>query len=74
LATGTAAWSISGITLATGDNVITVTATDDESNTGSDVLSANYSGSNNNGSGNGGGSSLCFPVKNSSAFISIICM
>jgi hypothetical protein len=42
--------------LATGDNVITVTATDDESNTGSDVLSANYSASNNNDSGNGGGS------------------
>jgi hypothetical protein len=55
-ATGTAAWSISGLALATGDNVITVTATDDESNTGSDVLNANYSASNNNDSGNGGGS------------------
>jgi len=41
-ATGTTTWSETGIGLSTGENVITVTATDSSSNTGQDVLTVTY--------------------------------
>lgn len=41
-ATGTTPWTISGIGLAEGSNVITVTATDNEAATGSDSLTVTY--------------------------------
>ena len=41
-ATGTTSWSESGIGLSSGDNVITVTATDSSSNTGQDVITITY--------------------------------
>jgi len=42
-ATGISSWSVPSITLQTGDNVITVTATDGGGNTGTDVLTVTYS-------------------------------
>lgn len=42
-ATDTTSWSFGPITLATGSNTITVTATDDESATGQDILTVTYS-------------------------------
>ena len=41
-ATGTTAWSVSGITLQTGSNTLTVTARDAAGNTSSDVLTVTY--------------------------------
>jgi len=41
-ATGTTSWSANGITLYSGDNVITVTAYDVAGNTGSDTLTVTY--------------------------------
>lgn len=41
-ATGTASWSVSGISLSSGGNVITVTATDGAGNTGTDTLQVTY--------------------------------
>lgn len=41
-ATGTTAWSVPTLTLAAGTNVITVTATDGEQQTGQDVLTVTY--------------------------------
>ncbi|HEV8719978.1 MAG TPA: hypothetical protein VGW77_04990, partial [Candidatus Binatia bacterium] len=41
-ATGTTSWSITGITLQSGVNVITVTAGDAAANTGSDTLTVTY--------------------------------
>jgi Bacterial Ig domain len=40
--TGTTSWSISGISLSSGDNVITVTAHDAASNTGTDQITVTY--------------------------------
>ncbi|BBO17633.1 conserved hypothetical protein [Candidatus Brocadia pituitae] len=42
MATGTTSWSISGISLTTGENTITVTATDGASNSGSATITVNY--------------------------------
>jgi subtilase family serine protease len=42
-ATGTTSWSVSGITLQIGTNVITVTARDAANNTGTDTLTITYS-------------------------------
>jgi len=44
-ATGTTSWSISGIPLSTGTNVITVTAVDAAGNAGTDTLTVTRSGS-----------------------------
>lgn len=41
-AEGTTSWSVTGITLALGENVITVTATDAAANEGTDVLTVTY--------------------------------
>jgi hypothetical protein len=41
-ATGTTAWSITGLTLAAGANVITVTASDAQGRSASDTLTVNY--------------------------------
>lgn len=41
-ATGTAAWSVSNVTLAVGLNHITVIATDDNNNTSSDTITVTY--------------------------------
>ena len=41
-ATGTTNWTINGITLAEGENVITVTAHDGSGNSQSDILTVNY--------------------------------
>ena len=41
-ATGTTSWSIADISLSSGDNVITVTATDAASNMGTDVITVTY--------------------------------
>ena len=41
-ATGTTAWSISGITLAKGENVIVITATDQAGNQGTYTLTVTY--------------------------------
>jgi hypothetical protein len=41
-ATGTTSWSAAGLTLAEGDNVITVTVRDEAGNTSTDVLTAVY--------------------------------
>ena len=43
-ATGTTAWSVSSITLSSGDNTITVTAKDNAGNTGTDAIAVTYSG------------------------------
>lgn len=43
-ATGTTSWSISGISLLNGDNVITVTAKDGSNNTGTDTVTVTYTG------------------------------
>jgi TM2 domain-containing membrane protein YozV len=42
VATGTTAWSVSGIALQSGDNVLTVTARDAAGNVASDVLTVTY--------------------------------
>ena len=42
-ATGTTSWSVGGITLQSGVNVITVTARDAANNTGTDTLTVTYS-------------------------------
>ena len=42
-ATGTTSWTVSGITLQAGINVITVTASDASGNTGTDTLTVTYS-------------------------------
>ncbi len=41
-ATGTASWTISSISLSSGDNVITVTAKDGANNSGTDTLQVTY--------------------------------
>jgi len=41
-ASGTTSWSVSGITLYSGDNIITVTARDAANNTGTDILTVTY--------------------------------
>jgi len=41
-ASGTTSWSVSGITLQSGSNVITVTAKDAANNTGTDTLAVTY--------------------------------
>ena len=41
-ASGTTSWSVSGIALQSGDNVITVTARDAANNTGTDILTVTY--------------------------------
>ncbi|OOP55538.1 MAG: hypothetical protein AYP45_14255 [Candidatus Brocadia carolinensis] len=41
---GTTGWVFSGITLSSGDNVITVTATDEASNTRMDTITVTYAG------------------------------
>jgi hypothetical protein len=41
-ATGTANWSVNGITLATGTNVLTVTARDAAGNSSTDTLTVTY--------------------------------
>ena len=41
-ATGTTGWSVSGIALQSGDNVLTVTAQDAAGNTGTDILTVTY--------------------------------
>lgn len=41
-ATGTTSWSISNITLQSGQNVITVTAHDEDENTGTDTITVTY--------------------------------
>jgi hypothetical protein len=41
-ASGTTSWSVSGITLYSGQNIITVTARDAAGNTGSDTLTVTY--------------------------------
>ena len=41
-ASGTTSWSISNISLTSGDNVITVTATDGAGNTGTDTITVTY--------------------------------
>ena len=43
-ATGTTSWSVSSITLSSGDNTITVTAKDNAGNTGTDAIAVTYSG------------------------------
>jgi len=43
-ATGTTNWSISGINLFQGDNLITVTATDKSNNCGTDTVTVSYTG------------------------------
>ena len=45
IANGTTSWSVSRINLYSGDNVITVTATDRASNTASDILMVTYNSS-----------------------------
>ncbi len=42
-ATGTASWTVSSISLSSGDNVITVTAKDGANNSGTDTLQVAYS-------------------------------
>ena len=42
-ASGTTNWSISGISLSSGDNVITVTVTDGANNVGTDTITVTYS-------------------------------
>jgi hypothetical protein len=42
VASGTASWSISGITLLRGENIITVTATDDAGNAMSDTITVTW--------------------------------
>ena len=41
-ASGTASWTISGISLSTGDNVITVTTKDGAGNSGTDTITVTY--------------------------------
>ena len=41
-ASGTTSWTISSISLSSGDNIITVTATDGSGNSGSDTITATY--------------------------------
>jgi hypothetical protein len=41
-ATGTTSWSVSGITLQSGSNIITITALDAAGNSGSDTLTVTY--------------------------------
>jgi hypothetical protein len=41
-ATGTTTWSETGIGLSSGENVITVTATDSSANTGQDIITVTY--------------------------------
>src|SRR4030095_8146780 len=48
-ATGTASWSVSGIVLQPGTNVLTVTARDAAGNTGSDTLTVIYTGADTTG-------------------------
>ena len=43
-ASGTASWTVSNISLAAGDTIITVTATDGAGNTGMDTITVSYSG------------------------------
>lgn len=43
-ATGTTSWSVSNITLSSGDNTITVTAKDNAGNIGTDAIAVTYSG------------------------------
>ena len=43
-ATGTISWSVSSITLSSGDNTITVTAKDNAGNTGTDAIAVTYNG------------------------------
>ena len=45
-ATGTASWTVSGISLSSGDNKITVTAKDGAGNSGTDSLQVTYSTGN----------------------------
>jgi len=47
-ATGTDNWSVSNIPLSEGDNIITVTAHDAESNTGTDTLTVTYTSPTDN--------------------------
>ena len=42
-ATGTASWTVSSISLSSGDNVITVTAKDGAGNSGTDTITVTYS-------------------------------
>ena len=42
-ATGTTSWSISNVSLSSGDNVITVTALDGAENTSNDIITVSYS-------------------------------
>ncbi|MBI2472166.1 MAG: carboxypeptidase regulatory-like domain-containing protein [Planctomycetes bacterium] len=42
-ATGTTSWSISNVSLSSGDNVITVTALDGAENTNTDIITVTYS-------------------------------
>ncbi|MBA4369419.1 MAG: hypothetical protein C0403_17475 [Desulfobacterium sp.] len=42
IAVGTATWSISGVSLAEGDNILTITATDAAGNAGSQVVTVFY--------------------------------
>ncbi|MCJ7816588.1 MAG: hypothetical protein MUP55_01905, partial [Candidatus Aenigmarchaeota archaeon] len=41
-ASGTTSWSVSGVTLQSGDNILTVTARDAAGNTGTDTLNVTY--------------------------------
>lgn len=71
-ATGTESWSAADISLAEGDNVIIITASDGVGNTGQDQIVVSYasdgssnSGADNDSSGGGGGcflSTLLAPV------------
>ncbi|MCQ3919024.1 MAG: hypothetical protein DPW20_16920, partial [Candidatus Brocadia sp.] len=55
-ASGTTGWSISGISLSTGDNVITVTVTDGANNTGTDTITVEKLETNT-----GTGLQACYP-------------
>jgi hypothetical protein len=48
-ATGTTSWSVSGIALQSGTNVLTITATDDANNTATATLTVNYTGTDTTG-------------------------
>ena len=54
-ATGTVNWTASNIPLQSGQNIITVTATDGDNKTGIDVLIVNPTNSGDGGSGGGSG-------------------
>ncbi|KXK25427.1 MAG: hypothetical protein UZ01_03358 [Candidatus Brocadia sinica] len=56
MASGTTGWSISGISLSTGNNVITVTVTDGANNTGTDTITVEKLETNT-----GTGLQACYP-------------